>query len=102
QRIKTQVDSNRAAQSIGDLTVIREDLNALLAELRRDVAYAEVQNNYGKVLVSMGLDPLPQGFGNMNLEQLSAAFQVLSSKWQQGDLGIVSSATEQAVQRTPE
>ena len=102
QRIKTQVDSNRAAQNIGDLTVIREDLNALLAELRRDVAYAEVQNNYGKVLVSMGLDPLPQGFGNMNLEQLSAAFQVLSSKWQQGDLGIVSSVTEPAVQRTPE
>ncbi len=102
QRIKTQVDSNRAAQSIGELTVIREDLNALLAELRRDVAYAEVQNNYGKVLVSMGLDPLPEGFGAMDLEQLSAAFQALTSKWQQGDLGIVNTTPEPAVQHASE
>jgi outer membrane protein TolC len=102
QRIKTQVDSNRVAQSIGELTVIREDLNALLAELRRDVAYAEVQNNYGKVLVSMGLDPLPEGFGAMDLEQLSAAFQALTSKWQQGDLGIVNTTPEPAVQHASE
>jgi len=59
QRIKKQVESSRSAQSIGDLTVIREDLNAVLAELRRDVAYADLQNDYGKILVSMGLDPLP-------------------------------------------
>jgi len=102
QRIKPQVDSNRVAQSIGELTVIREDLNALLAELRRDVAYAEVQNNYGKVLVSMGLDPLPEGFGAMDLEQLSAAFQALTSKWQQGDLGIVNTTPEPAVQHASE
>lgn len=102
QRIKTQVDSSRAAQNVGDLTVIREDLNALLAELRRDVAYADVQNNYGKVLVSMGLDPLPEGFGGMNLAQLSSAFNSLQSKWQQGELDVVSLEAMQAAQKTAE
>ena len=96
QRIKTQIDSNRKAQSIGDLTVIRENLNALLAELRRDVAYAELQNNFGKVLVSMGLDPLPEGFGGMNLEQLSEAFGQLQTKWQQGEVSVVSQEAMQA------
>ncbi|NVK72093.1 MAG: TolC family protein [Oceanospirillaceae bacterium] len=96
KRIKTQVDSSRAAQNIGDLTVIREDLNALLAELRRDVAYAELQNNFGKVLVSMGLDPLPEGFGSMNLEQLSNAFNTLQTQWQQGEISLVSQETMQA------
>ncbi len=90
QRIKSQVDANRETQNIGELTVIREELNALLAELRRDVAYADVQNNYGKVLVSMGLDPLPEGFGGMNLEQLTSALATLMQKWQQGDLAIVA------------
>jgi outer membrane protein TolC len=96
QRIKAQIDSNRQAQSIGDLTVIRENLNALLAELRRDVAYAELQNNFGKVLVSMGLDPLPEGFGSMNLEQLSTAFDQLQTKWQQGEVSVVSQEAMQA------
>ncbi|MDE8602794.1 TolC family protein [Marinomonas sp. RSW2] len=96
KRIKTQVDSSRAAQSIGDLTVIREDLNAVLAELRRDVAYADLQNDFGKILVSMGLDPLPEGFGGMNLEQLSNAFNTLQTKWQQGDVDVVSEEAMQA------
>lgn len=100
QRIKTQVDSSRAAQSIGDLTVIREDLNAVLAELRRDVAYADLQNNYGKILVSMGLDPLPEGFGGMDLEQLSTAFKALQTKWQQGDIDVVSEEAMQSALTT--
>lgn len=102
QRIKSQVDANRVTQNIGELTVIREDLNALLAELRRDVAYAEVQNNYGKVLVSMGLDPLPEGFGAMSLEQLSGAFAGLMQKWQQGNLDIVTEPFGPVVEQTTE
>lgn len=96
QRIKSQVDSSRTAQQVGDLAVIREELNALLAELRRDVAYADLQNNFGKVLVSMGLDPLPEGFGGMNLEQLSGAFNNMFARWEQGDITYVSEDDMQA------
>ncbi|TYL48327.1 TolC family protein [Marinomonas sp. IMCC 4694] len=96
QRIQNQVDSNRAAQQIGELTVIREDLNALLAELRRDVAYADLQNNFGKVLVSMGLDPLPEGFGSMDLDQLSNAFDTMFAHWERGDIAYVSEDNMQA------
>ena len=96
QRIKAQVDSSRTAQSIGDLTVIREDLNALLAELRRDVAYADLQNNFGRVLVSMGLDPLPEGFGNMSLEELSTAFNNMFARWEQGDIEVISAEEMQS------
>jgi len=96
QRIKVQVDSSRVTQSVGELTVIREDLNTLLAELRRDVAYADLQNSYGKVFVSMGLDPLPEGFGGMDLEQLSNAFKGLQDTWQKGDISLVSLDAMQA------
>lgn len=96
QRIKGQVDSSRAAQQTGELAVIRENLNALLAELRRDVAYADLQNNFGKVLVSMGLDPLPEGFGGMNLDQLSGAFNSMFARWEKGDIAYVSEDDMQA------
>lgn len=89
-RINQQMAANRDTQRVGELTVLREELNALLAELRRDVAYANLQNSFGKILVSMGLDPLPEGFGAMDLNELSDAFAKLFSHWQTGDLQVVS------------
>lgn len=95
-RIQTQMESSRASQNIGELTVIREELNTLLAELRRDVAYAELQNGFGKLLVSMGLDPLPNGFGGMTLEQLASEFNAMFEQWEQGQVDIVSEETMQS------
>lgn len=95
-RIQEQVQSSRAAQNVGELTVISEELNALLAELRRDLAYADLQNTFGKMLVSMGLDPLPNGFGGMNLEELSSAFDIMFERWSQGDVDVVSEEQMQA------
>jgi len=89
-RIYQQIISSKESNNIGELTVIREELNTLLAELRRDVAYAELQNNFGKILVSIGLDPLPSGFGRMDLAQLSDAFEAMFSHWEQGDIKLIS------------
>ena len=62
----------------------------MLAELRRDVAYADLQNGFGKILVSMGLDPLPNGFGSMSIEELSTAFNTMFDRWEQGQVETVS------------
>ncbi|GGN32403.1 MULTISPECIES: TolC family protein [Marinomonas] len=95
-RIQDQIQSSRAAQNVGELTVISEQVNALLAELRRDVAYADLQNSFGKILVSMGLDPLPNGFGGMKLEELAKAFDSMFGRWSQGDIDAVSEEQMQA------
>ncbi len=89
-RIQDQIHASQATQSLGELTVIREELNTLLAELRRDVAYADLQNSFGKILVSMGLDPLPNGFGGMSIEELSSAFNTMFDRWEQGQVETVS------------
>lgn len=94
-RIQAQMDASRASQSVGELTVIREELNTLLAELRRDVAYAALQNGFGKMLVSMGLDPLPSGFGAMDIASLSQAFESMFDQWEQGNVETIS---EEAMQ----
>lgn len=49
------------AQAVTDKTseqgVIREEMNALLAEVRFDVAHAQLQNAFASVYAAIGLDP---------------------------------------------
>lgn len=90
RRIRHQVASGRQTQSAGELALIREDVNELLSEVRRDVAYADLQNSFGRLMISMGLDPLPSGFGAMNLEDLSKAFAEKLELWEDGYISTVS------------
>ena len=41
--------------------LIREEMNALLADAKLDMAYADLQNAYANVYASLGLDPFPAG-----------------------------------------
>jgi len=85
-RIQDQVRSARDSNSRGELELIRENLGTLLAELRRDVAYAELQNSFGRVMVSMGLDAVPSGFKDKPLHELTQAIGQNLNQWNQGKL----------------
>ena len=45
------------ADRISEQTLIREEMNTLVAEVKRDIAHASLQNAYANVYASMGLDP---------------------------------------------
>lgn len=45
--------------SVSEQGLIREEMNSLVAEARRDVTYADLENAYAAILASVGLDPLP-------------------------------------------
>jgi outer membrane protein TolC len=44
------------ARTVSQQAVVREEMNAILAEIRYDAAYADVQNAYANLYASMGLD----------------------------------------------
>lgn len=44
------------ARTVSQQDLVREELNAVLAEIRYDSAYADVQNAYANLYASMGLD----------------------------------------------
>ncbi len=46
-----------AADRISEQTLIREEMNTLVAEAKLDIAYASFQNAFAGVYTSMGLDP---------------------------------------------
>ncbi len=58
-RLLTQIRSETLAQNVGEQALIREEMNTLLADAKRDMVYADLQSAYANVYTSLGLDPFP-------------------------------------------
>jgi len=93
ERIQQQMSAASRFNRVGEMQLIREELNHVLAELRRDVAYSQLQNSYGRIFASMGMDLVPQHDGD--IKQLSAAISQRVADWQAGDVDAVSYPLEQ-------
>lgn len=82
------VGRQEASGSVGQLQVIKERLNSLVAELRRDLAYAQVQNAFARIFKSIGLDPYPREAGTP--EALALALENRRAAWESGQIGVVA------------
>jgi outer membrane protein TolC len=56
-RLVRQMRHEAAAGRISEQTLIREELNSLVAEAKRDIAFAGLQSAFANVFASVGLDP---------------------------------------------
>lgn len=56
-RLVRQMRNEAAAERISEQTLIREELNTLVAEVQRDIAYASTQNAFANIYASIGMDP---------------------------------------------
>jgi outer membrane protein TolC len=59
--ILAQIRSQAATDRTGEQALIREEMNALLAEVRFDLAHAQLQNAFAGVYSALGLDPFDDG-----------------------------------------
>lgn len=59
----------------GELEVVYGELNAVIADLRRDLAWVEAQNALGRIGVSVGLDPLPERVESDSVAGLARALE---------------------------
>lgn len=85
-QIAQQLRNRYKANSIGELQLIQGELNALNANLRQDLAYAELRNTYGQIISTVGLDLLPKALPSDKLGDISQALRQSESAWQQGKL----------------
>lgn len=85
-QIVEQLRNRYKAQGIGELELIQGELNALQANLRRDLAYAELRNSYGQLFASAGLDPLPEQLPSNELSAIAQALASQEARWQAGEL----------------
>lgn len=89
RKIRDQASQLRSAERSGELDLIREEMAELLADLRRDVAYADLQNSYGRVFVSAGLDPLPTTPPQPDIRSVTTAMRDKLKSWDAGEVGVV-------------
>ncbi|MDT4822029.1 Outer membrane efflux protein [compost metagenome] len=85
-QIAGQLRNRRQAQGIGELDLIQGELNALQADLRRDLAYAELRNSYGQLFASVGLDPLPGELPSTELKTIAQSLSDSETRWQEGQI----------------
>jgi outer membrane protein TolC len=85
RRLLEQMRAEAAADRISKQTLIREQMNTLVAEAKYDIAYAQLQNAYANLFSSMGLDPYNWEIDrNQSVASVSAALKQL---WfERGDL----------------
>ncbi len=83
-RIREQVSAAFAAGRVGDLAVIRAELNQIRAELSRDLSYAQVHNAYGRLFQTIGADPLPPTVAAGDIETLARAVGKVQDDWRTG------------------
>ena len=85
-QIKAQADTEKASEQ----TLIREEMNTLVAESRKDIAYALYENAYGLVFEAIGLDPFDRAITTgTTVEDIA---HVLDDNWLDGEKRIQSAA----------
>lgn len=75
RQILDQARNETKSDAQGKLTQIRASLNALYSDLRLQQDFGALQNSYGTVLATMGVDPLPEEIGGHDVASLTRAVE---------------------------
>jgi outer membrane protein TolC len=81
KRLTKQTRDAQRVAKFGELEVIRQEASLLLAQMRRDIAFAELQNSFGTIYASVGLDILPNNVRDMSIKGLSSAISTSLQTW---------------------
>ena len=76
QQLVQNIRVEAASDRVSEQTLIREELNTLVAQAKQDIAFANCQNAYANVFASIGLDPYydPNDM-TLSVSQLAANLQ---------------------------
>jgi len=102
ERIRAQMEARVGAENYTELDLIREEFTTMLAEVRRDVAFADLQNSYGRIFVTAGLDPFPATVPDVTVDGLAKALTHQLMDWDAGRLGLVAAPLFDQVQEVYE
>ncbi|WP_353861389.1 TolC family protein [Azospirillum formosense] len=83
RRIRQQYVNSSTVGQQGDMSVIQAEVSELVSDLRRDLVYADLQNAYARVMVSAGVDPMPEAVPSQDLATLRQAVSDGLGAWQQ-------------------
>lgn len=74
-RRKTLAVTAKQAQAGTEMDIIQRDAATLLARMQMDLAYADLQNAFGRIINSLGRDPLPLQIKSQDLHVLAKTIE---------------------------
>lgn len=78
RRLVSLMREEASADRVSEQTLIREEMNTLVAETKRDIAYANLQNAFANLYASMGYDSVaPHVADEMSVASLSSELRAL-------------------------
>ena len=81
QRINDLISNAQKISRFGELEVIREEASLLVAKLRNDIAFAEMQYSLGSLYSSVGMNFVPNNALEMNEKDLAKAIEGNLNRW---------------------
>jgi hypothetical protein len=75
RRLLTQIRAEAAVDSVSRQTLVREELNALVAEAKLDLAFAARQAALAYARSTMGLEPIHSVNADMSVAELAASLR---------------------------
>lgn len=81
ERMTSVVNDENKAAAVDELELIRNQTNVMVSSLRRDIAIADVQNAYGRLVNSIGADPLPAEIEKTDLATLTRLIRASLNAW---------------------
>ena len=81
QRINELIANAQKISRFGELEVIREEASLLVARLRNDIAYAELQYSLGTLYSSVGMNFVPDDLAQISDAELALALEDNLNRW---------------------
>ena len=81
QRINELITNAQKISRFGELEVIREEASLLVAKLRNDIAYAELQYSLGTLYSSVGMNFVPDDLAQVSDTELALALEDNLNRW---------------------
>lgn len=70
-KILEQIQAAALTNSVSQQSVIREEMNTLVAEVKYDIAYADLENSYADMYAAIGVDPVPHKISKSSVKELA-------------------------------
>jgi len=101
--IMSQVEAQRETNALSKQTLVREKMNTIISEARRDSLHAEMQEASAQIYTAMGYDPYGADIdGTESISTIAQSLQILwDARSANSDLQASVSQTLQTTQLTP-
>ncbi|MBF0381371.1 MAG: TolC family protein [Magnetococcales bacterium] len=84
RRLHKHTINKQQSNLLGRLERIQSAVQALTTRVQKNQTYAELQNAFGMINFSLGMDPLPPKAHVYELEGLTNAIAIASNRWESG------------------